>query len=269
MGYTATKLIEIATAEIGYHEKASNSNLDSKTANSGNKNFTKYGRDLFNAGFFNGNKNGFDWCAQFPTWCVWKLTGKNKKKTEYILCVGGDLSAGCGFALKYYKAAGRFDKTPKVGDQIFFKYTKDSSTADHTGIVVAVDSQWVTTIEGNSGNKVSLRTYSRSYYAIIGYGHPRYDADTTTKTTTKKEAKTVKVELPILSKGSKGAAVKALQRMLYCLGYVNIDGKARISVDGSFGSNTEAAVKRYQKNAAIGVDGIVGVKTWNKLLKGQ
>lgn len=271
MAYTASKLIEIATAEIGYHEKASNSNLDSKTANSGNKNFTKYGRDLFNAGFFNGNKNGADWCAQFPTWCVWKLTGENKKKTEYILCVGGDLSAGCGFALKYYKAAGRFDKTPKVGDQIFFKYNLNdaSYTADHTGIVVRVTDKIVETIEGNSGNEVSLRTYSRSYYAIIGYGHPRYDADTTTKTTTKKEAKTVKVELPILSKGSKGAAVKALQRMLYCLGYVNIDGKARISVDGSFGSNTEAAVKRYQKNAAIGVDGIVGEKTWNKLLKGQ
>ena len=141
--------------------------------------------------------------------------------------------------------------------------------SDHTGIVVGLTATTIRTVEGNSGNKVSLRTYSRSYYAIIGYGHPRYDADTTTKTTTKKEAKTVKVELPILSKGSKGAAVKALQRMLYCLGYVNIDGKARISVDGSFGSNTEAAVKRYQKNAAIGVDGIVGEKTWNKLLKGQ
>lgn len=271
MGYTATKLVEIATAEIGYHEKASNSNLDSKTANSGNKNFTKYGRDLFNAGFFNGNKNGFDWCAQFPTWCVWKLTGKNKKKTEYILCVGGDLSAGCGFALKYYKAAGRFDKTPKVGDQIFFKYNLNdtSYTADHTGIVVRVTDKLVETIEGNSGSEVKCKAYQRNDKTIIGYGHPRYDADTTTKTTTKEEAKTVKVELPILSKGSKGAAVKALQRMLYCLGYVNIDGKARISVDGSFGSNTEAAVKRYQKNAAIGVDGIVGIKTWNKLLNGR
>ena len=58
MAYTASKLIEIATAEIGYHEKASNANLDSKTANSGNKNFTKYGRDLFKAGFFNGNGSG-------------------------------------------------------------------------------------------------------------------------------------------------------------------------------------------------------------------
>ena len=32
---TPSKLIEIATAEIGYHEKATNANLDSKTANSG------------------------------------------------------------------------------------------------------------------------------------------------------------------------------------------------------------------------------------------
>ena len=29
MGYTAKQLISIAEAEIGYHEKASNSNLDS------------------------------------------------------------------------------------------------------------------------------------------------------------------------------------------------------------------------------------------------
>lgn len=179
MGYTATKLVEIAEAEIGYHEKASNSNLDSKTANSGNKNFTKYGRDLFNAGFFNGNKNGFDWCAQFPTWCVWKLTGENKNKTEYILCVGGDLSAGCGFALKYYKAAGRFDKAPKVGDQIFFKYNLNdtSYTADHTGIVVRVTDKLVETIEGNSGNEVKRKAYQRTDKTIIGYGHPRYDAE--------------------------------------------------------------------------------------------
>ena len=45
MGYTAKQLVSIAEAEIGYHEKASNSNLDSKTANSGNKNYTKYARD--------------------------------------------------------------------------------------------------------------------------------------------------------------------------------------------------------------------------------
>ena len=267
MGYTATKLVEIATAEIGYHEKATNANLDSKTANSGNKNFTKYGRDLFKAGFFNGNKNGFDWCAQFPTWCVWKLTGKDKKKTEYILCVGGDLSAGCGFALKYYKAAGRFDKTPKVGDQIFFKYTNDDSTADHTGIVVRVTDSLVETIEGNSGSEVKRKTYQRNDKTIIGYGHPRYDTEP--KKTVTKEVKTVNIEMPILRKGSTGEAVKTLQRLLRQLQYVNTDGKTLLIVDGNFGSNTEAAVKRYQQKHLNGVDGIVGVKTWNKLLNGR
>ena len=270
MGYTATQLVEIATAEIGYHEKASNSNLDSKTANSGNKNFTKYGRDLFKAGFFNGNKNGFDWCAQFPTWCVWKLTGKNKKKTEYILCVGGDLSAGCGFALKYYKAAGRFDKTPKVGDQIFFKYNLNdtSYTADHTGIVVRVTDKLIETIEGNSGNEVKRKAYQRNDKTIVGYGHPRYDAEP--EKTVTKEVKTVQVELPILRKGSTGEAVKTLQRLLRQLEYVNADGKTYITVDGSFGSNTEAAVRRYQKNrGAKNPDGIVGEWTWNKLLNGR
>ena len=271
MGYTAKQLVAIAEAEIGYHEKATNAYLDSKTANSGNKNFTKYGRDLFNAGFFNGNKNGFDWCAQFPTWCVWKLTGKNKKKTEYILCVGGGLSAGCGFALKYYKAAGRFDKTPKVGDQIFFKYNLNdtSYTADHTGIVVRVTDKLVETIEGNSGNEVKRKAYQRNDKTIVGYGHPRYDAETATKAPAKEETKTVKIAMPVLKKGSTGAAVKTLQRLLRQLQYVNTDGKTLLIVDGSFGSNTEAAVKRYQQKHLNGVDGIVGVKTWNKLLNGR
>ena len=40
MGYTAKQLVAIAEAEIGYHEKAGNSNLDSKTANSGKGNYT-------------------------------------------------------------------------------------------------------------------------------------------------------------------------------------------------------------------------------------
>ena len=36
----------IALAEVGYLEKASNEQLDDKTANAGKKNFTKYARDM-------------------------------------------------------------------------------------------------------------------------------------------------------------------------------------------------------------------------------
>ena len=75
--------------------------------------------------------------------------------------------------------------------------------------------------------------------------------------------------MPILRKGSSGNAVKTLQRLLRQLQYVNLDGKTLLIVDGNFGSNTEAAVKRWQKNHLGGVDGIVGIKTWNKLLLGR
>ena len=36
----------IALAEVGYLEKASNAQLDDKTANAGKKNFTKYARNM-------------------------------------------------------------------------------------------------------------------------------------------------------------------------------------------------------------------------------
>lgn len=59
MSYTASKLLEIARAELGYMEKASNSNLDDKTANAGSANWTKYARDLHAAGYYQANKNGY------------------------------------------------------------------------------------------------------------------------------------------------------------------------------------------------------------------
>ena len=268
MDYTAKQLVSIAETEIGYHEKASNSNLDSKTANSGKGNYTKYSRDLHKAGYYNGNKQGFDWCDQFVDWCFFKLCGKNMYKAEYLECQTGKYGAGCGFSLKYYKAAGRFDKTPKVGDQIFFKYTNDSSTADHTGIVVRVTDSLVETIEGNSGSEVKRKVYQLNDKTIVGYGHPRYDAEP--KKAIAKEVKTVDISMPVLRNGSSGTAVKTLQRLLRQLEYVNADGKSYITVDGSFGSNTEAAVRRYQKNrGARNPDGIVGEWTWNKLLNGR
>lgn len=38
--------VNTALKEVGYLEKKSNSNLDSKTANTGSANYTKYWRDI-------------------------------------------------------------------------------------------------------------------------------------------------------------------------------------------------------------------------------
>jgi peptidoglycan hydrolase-like protein with peptidoglycan-binding domain len=61
---------------------------------------------------------------------------------------------------------------------------------------------------------------------------------------------------PLLKKGATGEAVRQLQLALTDLGY-DPGG-----VDGKFGSKTEAAVKRFQADREITVDGIVGDITW-------
>ena len=68
------KLIEIALAEVGYLEKKSKDNLDSKTANAGDKNYTKYARDMgkYNVGIY---ANGYAWCDTFVDWLLSGVLG--------------------------------------------------------------------------------------------------------------------------------------------------------------------------------------------------
>lgn len=179
---SAQKVIDIALAEVGYLEKATNANLDSKTGNAGYNNYTKYARDLFNAGYYNGNKNGYAWCDVFVDWCFFKAYGKDAGQAAE--CQTGNLGAGCSYSAQYYKGQGRYDKTPQVGDQIFF--LDSAGDINHTGLVYAVDGSTVYTVEGNTsgasgvvanGGGVCKKSYSRGYSRIAGYGHPKYPAD--------------------------------------------------------------------------------------------
>jgi peptidoglycan hydrolase-like protein with peptidoglycan-binding domain len=61
---------------------------------------------------------------------------------------------------------------------------------------------------------------------------------------------------PLLKKGSTGEEVRQLQRALKDLGYDSGE------VDGQFGSETESAVKAFQGDRHLTVDGIVGEITW-------
>ena len=83
------------------------------------------------------------------------------------------------------------------------------------------------------------------------------------KTEPTKEENTVNVTLNVLRKGSKGNQVKALQRMLFAMGY---SLGTKNPCDGDFGAKTDAAVRAYQKDNRLTVDGIVGEKTWSSLL---
>ncbi len=71
---------------------------------------------------------------------------------------------------------------------------------------------------------------------------------------------TASKELPALRKGDTGGAVKLLQNILISLDYLNKDLRT-----GNFLEQTEQAVKSFQKEYNLQVDGIVGSKTWDLL----
>ena len=77
---------------------------------------------------------------------------------------------------------------------------------------------------------------------------------------------TVTIELSVLRKGSKGEEVKTLQRLLKSLTFNGKDGGVLL-IDGSFGTNTEYALRGYQKANGLEVDGICGKNSWNSILK--
>ncbi|MDQ0218818.1 hypothetical protein ELQ35_05405 [Peribacillus cavernae] len=59
----------------------------------------------------------------------------------------------------------------------------------------------------------------------------------------------------VLKKGSRGAEVAELQRILTKLGY------STKGIDGTFGQNTDSAVRKFQKAKKLTADGIVGPAT--------
>jgi len=64
---------------------------------------------------------------------------------------------------------------------------------------------------------------------------------------------------PLLRRGASGGVVTALQNGLKKYSTPPTDPGA---VDGDFGPKTEGAVKAYQQDRGVGVDGIVGDQTW-------
>jgi hypothetical protein len=62
----------------------------------------------------------------------------------------------------------------------------------------------------------------------------------------------------LLKRGSKGEAVRALQRALVAAGFA-------LEIDGDFGRKTEDAVKEFQRRKGLAVDGVVGPNTLQAL----
>ena len=136
-----------------------------------------------------------------------------------------------------------------------------------------------TVLEGNYSNSVKKRIMKVNGRYIRGFALPDYKTaaktykittSTNTNTSTNKVTTSNKLKitgcscyLPQLKKGHVDDSVKVLQTILNYLGYNCGD------IDGSFGSDTNTAVKKYQKAQGLSVDGIVGKDTWKALVYGK
>lgn len=315
------KMIQTAKTEVGYLEKRSNSNLDSKTANAGDNNYTKYWRDI------KPSYQGQPWCAAFVSWVLMRAFGQTAAEKMlkhwpyvYVPTLAGDFT---NYA------------NPQVGDIVMFKH---GGIFTHTGIVTGVNGDYFTTIEGNTSGGSSIianggGVCSKGYYNsnLPGTKFARLDwsivagqasAPAPKPDTSKPEISGgnavirdgqihcnnfTGAEIPVDGydgpKTRKGA-VMVLQTGL------NMDYRADLDIDGilgamtlqalgshfvcngecqymvtvaeillmlkgyntqvecpgSFGSGLEAAVRQYQKDHGLTVDGIAGRNTFMSLI---
>jgi len=245
------KVIDLARSQVGYKETPVN--------------ITKYAADFDSLypTFYNTKKQGAEWCDIFFDWLYVKSFGENTAR-EMLYQPLKSAGAGCYYSAGYYKMNNRFYRSPERGDQIFFYV---GGQINHTGIVVNVTSDKVTTIEGNAGNAVRENVYNLFDSKIAGYGRPNW-----LLVDDKPKGETVMIEMPVLKQGAKCPEVGTLQIMLNAFGYKGKNNKSTLKVDCDYGSNTAYAVHNLQcdmKNKGLiqNVDDTVGQKTWTYLLK--
>ena len=248
-------VIKVAQDEVGYLEKKTNAQLDSKTANAGYNNYTKYWRDI------KPSYQTEPWCAIFISWIFMKAFGlamakKLLKHWPYVYCP----TLGTLFTK---------NANPKVGDIVIF-YRK--GTFAHTGLIIKVQGDKFWTIEGNTsgasgivanGGGVCVKSYYNSQLPGTKFCTPDYslvtsivsgNSSTSTPATTPTNTKNY------LTVGDKGDAVKTLQTKLNKVGY-------KLTVDGIYGNDTLKAVKSFQDKykKELKVDGVAGKNTIAKL----
>lgn len=84
------------------------------------------------------------------------------------------------------------------------------------------------------------------------------------ETNTNNKGETINMELRLLSKGMNGNDVHAAMVLLKDKGYYPY---AIPATDKQFGPKMDAGVRKMQKEHNLGVDGIIGAKSWTFLLK--
>ena len=242
---TADLVVSIAQNQLGYKEKATNSNLDDFTANAGSANITKYHRDL-------GIGQGSEWCGIFVKW-VLQSAGVSAAETPSNYKWVPDWQS-------LYKNKGRYHSrgtyVPKPGDLVIISWSSNGSR-DHIGIVESVDSVALNYISGNRSNSVTKDWIRQDNAMITGYCEVDYGSIPNNNN----PGEPYPIPTRNISRGTSGDDVKWVQK------FANDIMGAGIAVDGISGDQTVNVIRQFQSQYGLTVDGIAGTQTINKMLE--
>ena len=119
------------------------------------------------------------WCACYVSWALSKVSGRvtngdlpleatvdtNQAKPS-LLGYLNDVNNTSRFVAKTEQGV---PPNFECGDLIFFNFDTDRE-ADHVGVVLATEGNYIYTIEGNTAGKVAVRKYDVNDKRIMGYG---------------------------------------------------------------------------------------------------
>lgn len=123
------------------------------------------------------------------------------------------------------------------GGWVSLKYIKKGSSGSSSG--TGTSGNWVARLQGECNKQ--------------GFSNQKVDGIA---------GKNTLAGCPTVRRGASGNITRLIQEKLISLGY----SCGSSGIDGKFGSGTESAVKAFQKARNLSADGIVGQKTWRKLL---
>lgn len=175
-GDQRTDIVAIARSQVGYQEGGSDKQLSGEIF--GGVNFTEYGA-------WYGMQDM--WCAMFISWCAAQAGISTDTVPSHAYTPDG-LSWFAGRGLAYTRAEVQSRKyTPKPGDIIYFKSSRNAKSTNHVGIVTGYVNNRIYTVEGNigapgkltNGGMVAELSYpiSNTYIAFICT--PNYESGST------------------------------------------------------------------------------------------
>ncbi|MDH6111715.1 hypothetical protein P3T36_002030 [Kitasatospora sp. MAP12-15] len=227
---TVDTMIQAAQADVGYRE--------------GPGKDTKFGRWY--------GMNGEPWCDMAVSY--WGAQSGNNNAVGRF--------AYCPDHVKWFHGQGRWiaaHEDAQAGDLVFYDWDGDG-VADHIGLVVqhSAAGAELATVEGNTtsgqagaqGNGGGCYRRQRPRTCVLGFGRPQYTPSTGPAR-------------PLLRTGDHGPDVQQLQQALINHGYGNYLHPA--GADGDFGPCTDKAVRAFQHDQSLQVDGVVGQETRSHL----